>query len=158
MLLPFFQWIESLGFSASIDPSGYVTAAVNVMHLLALTVFVGALLVVDLRLLGRGMKQQPLAEVARDAQPWLIGGFLAMLSTGVPQILATPIKEYYSPHFWLKMEVILVALIFTFTVRRMIAQAGEGRVAPVWRKLVALVSIGMWTTVATAGRLIGLMS
>ena len=158
MLLPFFQWIESLEFSTTIDPSGYVTAVVNVMHLLALTVFLGALLVVDLRLLGRGMRQQPLAELARDAQPWLIGGFLAMMSTWIPQILATPIKEYYSPHFWLKMEVILVALIFTFTVRRLIAQADEARVAPVWRKLVGLISIGMWTTVATAGRLIGLMA
>jgi putative copper export protein len=158
MLLPFFQWIESLQFSTAVDDGGYFTAGVNVMHLLALTVFVGALLVVDLRLLGRGMKKQPLAQVARDAQPWLIGGFLAMLSTGIPQVLATPIKEYYSPHFWLKMEVILVALIFTFTVRRRIALADEARVAAVWRRLVGIVSIAMWTTVATAGRLIGLMS
>lgn len=158
MLLPFFQWIERFEFSTVVDSSGYFTAAVNVMHLLALTLFVGALLVVDLRLLGRGMRQQPLAAVARDAQPWLIAGFLAMLATGIPQILATPIKQYYSPHFWFKMEVILVALLFTFTVRRRITQADEARVAPAWRKLVGLISIGMWTTVATAGRLIGLMS
>lgn len=157
MLLTFFQWLESLHFSTAIDESGYFVAAVNVAHLLALTVFVGAVLVVDLRLLGRGMREQPLAQVARDARPWLIGGFLAMLLTGILQILATPIKEYYSPIFWQKMEVIPVALIFTFTVRRWITQADETRVRPVWRKVVGLTSIAMWTTVATSGRLIGLL-
>src|SRR5688572_21006765 len=112
MLLTFFQWLESLQFSTAIDESGYFVAAVNVAHLLALTAVVGALLVVGLRLLGRGMKKQPLAQLARDARPWLIGGFLAMLLTGILQLLATPIKEYYSPRFWLKMQVIPLALIF----------------------------------------------
>jgi hypothetical protein len=157
MLLPFFEWLETLEFSTLIDESGYLVAAVNVAHLLALTVFMGAVLVVDLRLLGRGMRKQPLAQVARDARPWLVGGFLAMLLTGILQILATPIKEYYSPLFWLKMEIIPVALIFTFTVRRWITQADEARVSPVWRKAVALISIAIWTTVASSGRMIALL-
>jgi hypothetical protein len=156
-LLPFFQWLETLEFATLIDEQGYLVAAVNVGHLLALTIFVGALLVVDLRLLGRGMRAQPLAQVARDARPWLIGGFLAMLLTGILQILATPIKEYYNPLFWLKMEMIPVALIFTFTVRRWITQADEARVRPVWRKVIGLTSIAMWTTIATSGRLISLV-
>jgi hypothetical protein len=156
-LLAFFQWLESLQFGTSLDESGYLVAGINVAHLLALTVFIGAVLVVDLRLLGRGMRAQPLAQVARDARPWLIAGFLGMLMTGALQVLATPIKEYYNPLFWQKMQIIVVAIIFTFTVRHWITQADEARVSPIWRKSVGLVSIAMWASVATAGRLISLL-
>ena len=153
-MLPFFQWLESFGFGAG---SEYTVAFINVAHLLALTVFIGAVLVVDLRLLGRGMRQQPVADVASNAQPWLIGGFLTMLLTGSLQVLATPMKAYYSTNFWLKIELLIVALIFTFTIRRMITRADERRVGPIWGKLVGITSIGLWSYIAVQGRLIGLL-
>jgi hypothetical protein len=154
---PFFEWMENLKFATSLDDAGYLVAGINVMHLLALTIFIGAVLVVDMRLLGRGMSKQPVARVARDAQPWLVGGLIAVAITGVLQILATPMKAYYSANFWLKMELLIVAVILTFTVRHWIARADEGRVAPIWGKLVAIASIGLWTTIAVQGRFIGLL-
>jgi hypothetical protein len=157
MLLPFFQRLEDLHLATAIDTSGYFVAAINVMHLLALTLFIGAVLIVDLRLLGRGISKQPLVQVARDAQPWLIAGFLALFVTGVLQILATPMKAYYSPQFWFKMQLLVVAVIYTFTLRRKITMSDEKRVGPIWGKLVALVSISMWVMIAISGRLIGLL-
>ncbi|OFW22846.1 MAG: hypothetical protein A3H97_10040 [Acidobacteria bacterium RIFCSPLOWO2_02_FULL_65_29] len=157
MLLPFFQWLESLRFGVAVDESGYFVAAVNVAHLLSLTVFLGAVLMVDLRLLGRGIREQPLAQVALDAQPWLIGGFLAMLATGLLQLLATPMKAYYSDQFWLKMYLVLFALAFTLTVRRKVTQADETRLGPVWGKVVGLISIAVWVMIAVQGRLIGML-
>lgn len=157
MLLAFFQWLESLRFGVAVDESGYFVAAVNVAHLLALTLFLGAVLMVDLRLLGRGIREQPLAQVARDAQPWLIGGFLAMLATGLLQLLATPMKAYYSDQFWLKMYLVLFALAFTLTVRRKVTQADETRLGPVWGKVVGLISIAVWVMIAVQGRLIGML-
>ena len=56
------------------------------------------------------------------------------------------------------MEILALALIFTFTLRRWVTQADEGRVGPVWSKVVALVSITLWTTVTVGARLIGLLS
>jgi hypothetical protein len=98
------------------------------------------------------------AAVARDARPWLIGGLIVMLLTGIPQVLATPIKQYYSPFFWTKMRLLVIALAFTFTIRHKLTLADEARVGPIWGKLVALVSIGLWTWIAVEGRLIGLLS
>ena len=71
-MLPFFQCLESLKFGAGNE---YTVASINVTHLLCLVVFIGAVLVVDLRLLGTGMRRQPLSDVVRSAQPWLLGGF-----------------------------------------------------------------------------------
>ena len=109
-MLPFFQWLESFAFGAE---SIYTVAFINVAHLLALVFFIGALLIVDLRLLGSGMRRQPLSDVVRSAQPWLLGGFAGMFVTGSLQVLGTPMKAYYSDQFWLKMQLLVVAVIMT---------------------------------------------
>ena len=117
MLLPFFEWLDTLRVGDWISTSSYAAPLINVAHILALVMLFGSLLIVDLRLLGRGMTQQPVAKVARDARPWLIGALICMLLTGIPQVLSIPIREYHSPFFWMKMRLLLVALIFTFTLR-----------------------------------------
>lgn len=156
--LPFFEWLEANPISVAIRGSVWFYAVDQSLHLVALAVFAGAVLIVDLRLLGRGLREQSVAQVAGDAQPWLIGGFLALAATGIPQVMSNAMKEYYSPFFWFKMEALLVALIFTFTLRRNVARADEARVGPFWGKLVGLVSIALWSGVAVPARLIGLLS
>jgi putative copper export protein len=157
-VLEFFQGIESLPIGMAARESAWFVAAINVVHLLSLVMFTGALLVVDLRLLGTGMRRVPLAQLARDARPWLIAGFLGLLTTGLLQVLTTPIKQYYSPHFWWKMETLIIALLFTFVIRWRLTQRDESRVNPILGKLVAVVSITIWTSIAVFGRLIGLLS
>ena len=158
MLLPFFEWLDTLRVGDWISTSSYAAPLINVAHILALVMLFGSLLTVDLRLLGRGMTQQPVAKVARDARPWLIGALICMLLTGIPQVLSIPIREYHSPFFWMKMRLLLVALIFTFTLRHKVTMADEARVGPVWGKIVGLVSIALWAWIAVEGRLIGLLS
>jgi len=150
-MLPFFQWLESLKFGAG---SEYTVASINVTHLLCLVVFIGAVLVVDLRLLGTGMRRQPLSDVVRSAQPWMFGGFAGMFVTGSLQVVATPMKAYFSDQFWLKMQLLVVAIILTLVVRSIAARRAE---APVWLKPAGLVSILLWSFIAVQGRLIGLL-
>jgi hypothetical protein len=156
-LQPFFEWLNGLAVSRAINESSWIYALDQSFHLVALAVFAGALLIVDLRLLGRGLTQQPVAQVAHDAQPWLIGGFFGLVATGIPQLISAATKEYNSPIFWLKMEVLLVAFIFTITIRRKVTLADEARVGKFWSKVVGLVSIALWAGVAIPARLIGLL-
>jgi hypothetical protein len=157
-LLPFFEWMEAQAISRTIQSGAWYSPIIQVTHLVAIAVFVGALLIVDLRLLGRGLTSKPTSRVARDAQPWLVGGLIVLLITGIPQVMSLAMKQYYSPHFWWKMEIMAVAAIFTFTVRSWVAFGDETRMNPMVPKLIGLVSIGMWTTVTVMARLIGLLS
>ena len=157
-LQPFFEWMQALPISTAISESVWFYAVDQVVHLIAVAVFIGAVLIVDFRVLGRGARQQPLAQVAHDAQPWLLGSLLVLLVTGIPQLISTAMKEFYSPMFWLKMELLAVAIVFTFTIRHKMARADEARLGRVWPKVVAIVSIGLWTGVAMSARLIGLLS
>ena len=158
MLLPFFEWMQGAWLSDLFLNSVWLTPIVQCVHLVALTVFAGAVLVVDVRLLGRGLTNTPLAQVAQDAQPWLIWGFVVLLVTGLPQLTSTAIKQYYSPFFWYKMELLLLGLIFTFTIRRKITLADEARLGPYWPKVAGFCSIAIWTGVTVWARLIGLLS
>lgn len=155
MLLPFFEWMGNLAVSRAINESLWIYALVQAFHLLALAVFAGAVLIVDLRLMGRGLTQQPVAQVARDARPWLIGGLVALVLTGIPQLMSLATKEYYSEYFWFKMYVLVVALVFTFTIRQRITQ-DPTRVRPFWAGMVGFVSLMLWAGVAIPARLIGL--
>ena len=96
--------------------------------------------------------------MARDARPWLIGSLIGMVLTGVPQLMQNAMREYYSEFFWQKMYVLAAAIVFTFTVRRWVAMSPDGRVAPIVSRVVALVSIFLWGSVAVSGRLIGLFT
>lgn len=152
MLFPFFQWMENL---AVYGASPYIGPIVNLVHLLSMVTFVGGLLVVDLRLLGVGLKHQPLSVVARDAWPWIIGGFIGILITGMPQLAERATDQYANSIFWMKMWVLGFGLVFWATIWRKTAKADEPR--GVMPKVLALVSIGIWVFVATSARMIMLL-
>jgi hypothetical protein len=157
-LLPFFQWCEASGVGTAIRDSQWLFPIIEAVHLMAFASIGGAILLVDLRLLGVVLRREPPGELSRDAQPWLLGGLAVMVTTGTLLFLSESVKCYYSNPFRVKMMALFLAIIFTFTVRRKVAAAGEvpftGAV-PLTGKLVALISIVLWGTVAWGGRWIG---
>ena len=155
MLLPYFQALENSSIGQAIRDSVWLFPFIEAFHLLALAVIGGAVLLVDFRLLGLGLKRQPVAVIATDAQPWLIGSLLIMLTSGVLLFLSESIKCYYSFAFWTKMTALALAIIFTFTIRRRVTLADEARVGPLWSRVVGLTSILLWATVGWGGRWIG---
>ena len=155
MLLPYFQWFETTTIGTAIKNSSWAFAVIESVHLLALAVIGGAVLMLDLRLLGLGLRRQPIPEVAREAQPWLVGSLIVMLITGFALFSSEATKCYYSTPFWVKMTSLALALAFTFTVRRRVSFEGDGRVRPIVLRLVALVSLTLWFGVGAGGRWIG---
>jgi hypothetical protein len=159
MLQPYFQAMNDSAMAMWISESLWIYPLDQAIHLLFLALFAGAILILDIRLLGYGMREQPVAKVASDSTRWVIIGLIGLVLTGIPQLVQNAMREYYSDFFWIKMYVLPIALIYTFTVRRMVAQADEGRVSPVVQKMVALVSILLWFGgVTVPSRLIGLFT
>jgi len=154
-LLAFFQWCEQSAIGDAIRRSAWLFPVIEAIHLLGLGVIGGAVLVVDLRLLGLGLRRQSVAQLARDAQPWLIGSLILMITTGTLLFLSEAIKCYYHPAFWMKMTSLFLAIVFTFTVQRKVTIADEARMSPLWSKVVAVVSVVLWSGVGIGGRWIG---
>jgi uncharacterized protein DUF6644 len=154
-MFPFFEWCEATTIGTAIRTSPWAFAVIESVHLLGLSVIGGAVLLVDLRLLGFGLRDQPVAEVARAASPWLVGSLVVMLLTGISLFLSEATKCYDSQAFWVKMISLGSAMLFTFTIRRRVTMADGMRGRPIWSKLVAVVSLALWFGVGAGGRWIG---
>jgi hypothetical protein len=155
MLLQFFEWTNNLAFSVAYRESVWYFPVTQAFHLVALAFFAGAILVVDMRLLGAGMNKYPVAKVARDATPWLVGSLVVMTLTGIPQFMANAMRYYDNPVFYFKMGVLVVALLFTVTLRRQVTRTAEAQLGRIWPKVVGAVSLALWFVVTVGGRAIG---
>jgi hypothetical protein len=155
MLLPLFEWCETSALGEFIRSSLWLFPAIECVHLLGLVLLGGAVLLVDFRMLGMLLPDQPLATVERAGHRLLLAGIALMILTGVPLFLSEAVKCYYSMSFWVKIVTLVPAIVFALTVRRRIASADERVVSGATRALTAVASLGLWFTVAAAGRWIG---
>jgi hypothetical protein len=159
-MLSVFQWLEAMyasvmdsSFGASIHLSVWLFALTEAAHLLALAVVGCAVLIVDLRILGWGLTRQPVAHVAREVRPWLLASLGGMAVTGFVMFSSLAASKYYShPAFWMKMSLLGVALALTFTIRQRLVSGDEARAARPFAKVVAAVSVLLWSSVAIMGR------
>ena len=156
-MLPYFEWCEATWLGQLVRDSVWLFPAIEAVHLLGLSLLGGSLLILDLRLLGAGLRNQPIALIARGARPWLVTGVCLMIATGLLLFLSEAVKCYHSPSFRVKMSTLPFALLFTFAVRQPRASR-EGLVTSVESRLLATVSLLLWFTVAAAGRWIGFSS
>jgi len=154
-LLEFCQWLQFSPPLVAMRSSPWLFPVIATIHLMGLSVLGGAVLLVDLRLLGLGLRRQPVAQLARDAERWLFRSLLVMVVTGIPLFMCFATKYYYLTFFWVKMASLVVVVAFTVSVRRKVVMAEETRMNPAWGRVVALVSLSLWTTVALGGRYIG---
>ena len=156
-MLWFFEWCEQSWLGTLVGDSTWAFPVLEGIHLLGLSLLGGAILVVDLRMLGIGLTSQRTASLASAARPWLLRALGLMLATGIPLFMSEAVKCYWNMSFRVKMVALPLALAFTFLVKQRVAMneemEGNNR-----SRLVAAGSIVVWFTVAMAGRWIGFSS
>ena len=155
MLLPFFQYLETVWLGRFIVDSNWLFPVIESVHLLALSLLGGSILIVDMRLLRLGFTGRDVKEIAREARPFMNFALATMIATGVPLFLSEPIKCYYSPAFWVKMWTLAFALMFTYTIRTKTTRMEYVRNTARRQVLVGALSLALWFTVAASGRWIG---
>ena len=159
MTFAVFQWLERTSLSVKINESLWAFAVVEAIHLLALAVIGGAVLLVDLRLLGLAFQRQRVADIARIAQPWLIWSLAAMLLTGFILFISLAASKYYvHDYFWVKMYFLAGAMLFSFLIRQRVIMGDDARANSALGKVVAIVSLVLWSGVGFAGKAIGYIS
>ena len=154
-LLAFFQWCYETPVGETIRNSTWLFPVIEAVHLLGFGLTLGAVLIVELRLLGVGLRRPPLAQLSAAAEPWMLGGIALMFASGIPLFLSESTKAYYSFAFWVKMASLFLVLLFTFTIRRRVIRTGLTLDRPLLGRFMALVSVSLWFGVAWGGRWIG---
>src|SRR5690348_11784859 len=97
-------------WSEALLGSMHFWAVLEGTHLLTLMLFVGTILVVDLRLLGVIFRRTKVSTVSDAVLPMTVFGFAFMLLTGLTLLFAKPLFYYHNIWFRLKMLLLLLAM------------------------------------------------
>lgn len=158
-LLSFAHWVQATDFFTFLRQSWYVYPIVLTTHMVAISMFGGMILIVDLRLLGLAMRSWPVTDVVDQLRVLKRIGLVIVVTCGV--ILAgCKAEEYYSNQFfWTKMSLLTLiaihALIFRRSVYGNTAELDKASEMPGRAKLAASLSMILWICVVIAGRAIG---
>jgi len=150
--------IQSIGFLSDFSESVLAYPIVLSTHLTCIAFFGGMILMTNLRLLGLTFKSLTITEMVTSMRPWKRGGAVIMICTGL--LLATSEAEKYAPnpYFWTKMIVLgligVHAVIFRPLVYNRTEELDRSAVIPPKAKVAAILSLVLWTTMFTMGRLI----
>jgi hypothetical protein len=156
-VLHLFQWLNRTSFSIFLRRSTWGFAIIEMIHLLALASLGGAILIVDLRLLGIGLRRQSVSRVARDLLLLLLGSLAVMLISGLLLVATGPLRYYYSSWFRLKMALLFLALLFHFMLHRIVLSPSSDNAPSLWSKAAGVLSLMLWLGVGLAGRAIGFL-
>ena len=154
-LQPFVDWLGSSEFAQWLGQSTNRIAGLFVVHLIGLTLLLGGTLVIGLRLLDIGLRSQPVAGLARDIAPWRMAGLILSVISGALIFTGGAVSYFEGPWFRWKMALLTIALVFNFTVFRIVAYADEGRFNPWLRRAMGGLTLLLWFSVGVAGRAIG---
>src|ERR1700693_2015452 len=123
----------------------------EVFHLLGLTLLLGTVLIMALRLFGFVLRTKAVAEIARELRPWSLGGLTLVVLTGLLLFVSEATKCWGNIAFRYKMLFLFLALLFQFTALQRVSRADQYRFSPLARKITALTSVLLWFGVGMAG-------
>jgi hypothetical protein len=155
-LLAFCHWVAKTHIGIAMRDSSWDFAVVEIFHLLALAIFGGAVLLVDLRLLDLAFKDLPRRQIAREFLPFTVGGVVAMVVSGYLMFANGPVRYYFNPAFRLKIALFLLATVVHFALQIWTAyRSSEKSVSTLWSRGASVASLLLWFAIGLAGRAIG---
>jgi hypothetical protein len=158
-MLSICQWIHETPLSIAIRESIWVYPILNVLHCVGIFLVAGTIVVVDLRLLGFGMRRSSISSVIGQVLPWTLGGFGFMFITGSLLAWSEPVRLYRSLFFPWKLLFLalagLNAFFFHYGVYRGVGSWDTASLTPARARLAGAVSILCWICVIAAGRAVG---
>ena len=152
-------WLEGSWLGHAMRESGVWTyGVVNLIHILGVASLFGALLVLDLRLLGVWHRVS-LPEIARPIVPVTTVGFLVAATSGICLITTNATEYVGNPFLFIKFPAIVLGLINVAVLNllpawkernvRELSSGDQSRLA-----IVGGISLACWLTAVAAGRLI----
>lgn len=154
-LFPYFKWINDTWAAKAIDGSKWLFPAIEGIHIVALALLFGAVILLNLRLSGVMMRGRSLPQVARELAPWTSCSLVVILVTGVLLFMSEAIRSFHSGPFFIKMFFLAAAISFHYVVSLRLTRKEESDQPSMVRKAAAATAIVLWVSVGFAGRAIG---
>ncbi len=149
----FFHWCVSTTLGRLIAKSTWGFAILETVHILGLTLLLGTVFVINVTVLGIGVRQSA-DKLARELAPWGLTGFAVMVLSGVPMFMSSAEGYSVSVPFAIKMTLLFSAIVLQIAIHK-IPGMYDGRALG---KLAACLSLLCWFGVGYAGRAIAFVN
>lgn len=149
MLESLAELLQATALSQGLRSSIWLYPLVNTGHILGIALLFGAIVPIDLRLLGC-WPRIPFETLAEVLIPVAICGVLVAIATGALLFATRPLDYIAEPLFGIKLALVAIAILNALAVRGLPRSPMPAR----WR-FAALASILLWIAVITVGRMIG---
>ena len=120
----------------------------EVLHILGFAVAIATINMVDVRLMGIGLKKESAADLWKDTFPWTLGGLALVLISGPLIFSSDPNMYLRNQSFRFKITMLVIALVYNYTIHRWAALSGKSGATAF---AVALVSVLLWVSVIFGG-------
>jgi uncharacterized membrane protein len=150
------QWIMGTSASKTIANVAWIIPAVQTIHILAISVVISTMAMLDLRLLGLTAKRYTIRAVADRFLPWMWLSVIVLLITGVILITGEPDRALGNWVFQTKMALLIAVLAISWGFNRVLK-----RDLTAWdrdsrhkaaAKVTGLVSLLLWIGIVVCGR------
>ena len=155
-------WLKSLegtGLASGIRDSLYLFPFLEAVHVMALSVVFGTIMIVDLRLLGLASTHRPFARMSSELLRITWGAFAVAAVTGTLMFMTNARVYAGNTSFRIKMVLLLLAglnmAFFHLTAGRSVIRWDKDRSAPRIGRTTAALSLSLWIAIIFAGRVIG---
>jgi hypothetical protein len=150
------KWLAATSLSHTIQTVGWIIPTLQTIHILCVAVVFSSAILVDFRVLRLFERDVPLAQISRRFLLPIWPVLLVLLVTGSLLIIGEPRRSLLDSTFYLKMALLLVALLLTFGLQRSIASSpgfwDKDRGRRMAGKALATLSIAVWCGILFAGR------
>jgi hypothetical protein len=147
----FSDWLSATPVSQYIQVTAGLIPALQTVHIVCVAVAFTAALMVDLRVLGTGLKSESLKAVSDRFIPSIWVCIVILLATGTLLIVAEPARTLSNPSFYLKLTALFLAIVVTLWLKAFAQGSRPVTGLPI---LAAIVSMLLWMTVIVSGRYI----
>ncbi len=152
----FVQAVEGSALNQWVIGSAWTWPIMETLHFIGLSLLLGALLIIDLRMAGFFRRINIVA--THKLLPWVFAGFGINLITGFLFVMGDPARYTANVGFRWKMVLLLVAganaLWFWFRINPLVKSWEPHGDTPLEAKTIAIVSLAVWFGVLLLGRLI----
>ena len=145
-------WLSETSLSLWIQTHFWTIPTIQVFHIAALAALFGSALMINLKVLGLAGGYRSYAETARRFVPWMNGGFVVLLLSGLGLIIGEPIRELPNPIFWVKMILIVLTLPISLAFNAKVAKAEASGALSGAYKFGAVLLIVLWCAIMFGGR------
>jgi hypothetical protein len=152
-------WLQNTALAVYLQESEWGFAAVESVHVIALTLVLGTIAIVDLRLLGLPRRNVPITALTADCLRLTWAAFALAAVSGSLMFIANAASYYGNLAFRVKMVLLVLAglnmLVFELRTFRSVAAWDIGEPAPMAGRIAGALSLLLWLSIVIFGRWVG---